>query len=134
MPRAESGSGNREMQGGEKLESVASSPRVSPADGNGKAPPTKDKIKAELGRNYEYFQGNTVFCIGGRLQNTRHRPVNIATGSCIVIPGVLFFIFSAPWIWNNISPAIPITFAYLFFICMSSFLHASASDPGVSFP
>lgn len=45
------------------------------------------------GRNYEYFSGNTAFCWGGRLQNTRDRPINIGTGLLIVIPAVLFFVF-----------------------------------------
>jgi palmitoyltransferase ZDHHC9/14/18 len=130
MPRLESGSGNREIQGGEKLESVASSPQLPPSAGGGNRLPG-DNNKSATGRNYQYFEGSTVFCLGGRLQNTKHRPVNIATGGLVVIPAVLFFIFSAPWLWYNISPAIPITFAYVFFICMSSFLHASASDPGV---
>ncbi|KAJ4298512.1 Eukaryotic peptide chain release factor GTP-binding subunit [Collariella sp. IMI 366227] len=130
IPRMESGNGNREIQGGEKLESLASSPQLPPSTADGKAP-SKEKPKSTSGRNYEYFAGNTVFCLGGRLQNTKHKPVNIATGSLVVIPAVLFFIFSAPWLWANVSPAIPITFAYVFFICMSSFFHASVSDPGI---
>lgn len=44
----------------------------------------------------------------------------------------LLTIHRAPWLWHNVSPAIPITFAYIFFICISSYLHASFSDPGVS--
>jgi len=126
--------GNREIEGGEKLESVASSPQLPPQKQNTKPMSKKEKIKSKLGHNYEYFEGNTVFCLGGRLQNSRQRPVNIATGSFVVIPGILFFIFSAPWIWDHISPAIPITFAYLFYICMSSFIHASSTDPGVCSP
>ena len=39
---------------------------------------------------------------------------------------------SASWTWHHISPAIPIIFAYVFFICFSSFLHGSLTDPGVS--
>ena len=38
---------------------------------------------------------------------------------------------SASWLWHHVSPAIPIIFAYLFFICFSSFVHASVVDPGV---
>jgi len=38
----------------------------------------------------------------------------------------------APWLWLHVSPSIPILFAYLFLVSVSSFLHASASDPGVS--
>lgn len=123
---------NREIQGGEKLESVASSPQLPAQTQDKQTPPSpKQKIKSKVGHNYQYFEGNTVFCLGGRLQNSRHRPVNIATGSLVVIPCILFFAFSAPWIWFNISPAIPITFAYLAYICTSSFLHASSSDPGI---
>jgi palmitoyltransferase ZDHHC9/14/18 len=119
---------NRSTQGREKLSSAASSPPLTPAYHPAETP------KARLGRNYEYFNGNTRFWLGGRLQNTRDRPVNIATGLFVLIPGVLFFVFSAPWLWHNISPAIPIIFAYVFYICMSSFIHASVSDPGVSDP
>lgn len=33
--------------------------------------------------------------------------------------------------WHHISPAIPIVYAYLFFVCFSSYLHASMTNPGV---
>ena len=123
---------NRDMRGGEKLDSVASSPRLSPANPN--ADVKLPESKPNMGYNYEYFMGNTVFCIGGRFQNTRHRPVNLGTGFVVVLPAILFFIFSAPWLWHNISPAIPIIFAYIMYICVSSFIHASTSDPGVCTP
>lgn len=123
---------NRVPPGAEKLSSAASSPRLNPVNA-GRPADLSNLIAPNTNAGYvfQYFEGNTVFCLGGRFQNTKHRPVNVATGLMIVIPAVLFFIFSAPWLWNNISPAIPITFAYLFYICMSSFIHASASDPGI---
>jgi palmitoyltransferase ZDHHC9/14/18 len=80
---------------------------------------------------HQYFEGNTFFCLGGRFQNSRQRPINIATGSMIVVPCVLFLVFEAPWHWRNVSPAVPVTFAYLFWLCFSSFVHASVSDPGI---
>ena len=46
------------------------------------------------GKNYEYFTGNTVFCWGGRLQNTRDRPITIATAIGFLMPSILFFIFA----------------------------------------
>lgn len=46
------------------------------------------------GKNYEYFEGNTTFWWGGRLQNSRDRPINVGTGIVIIIPTILFFIFS----------------------------------------
>ncbi|XHG09294.1 Eukaryotic peptide chain release factor GTP-binding subunit [Aspergillus wentii] len=86
---------------------------------------------AASGKNYEYFTGNTIFCGGGRFQNSRDKPINILTGIFVVLPSALFFGFSAPWLWYNISPAIPVVFAYLFYICFSSFIHASVVDPGI---
>jgi palmitoyltransferase ZDHHC9/14/18 len=119
---------NRSTQGREKLDSIASSPGMTPAD------LPKDTTKQKLGSNYQYFAGNTVFSMGGRLQNTRSTPINIATGLFVLAPGILFFVFSASWLWHDISPSLPILFAYVFYICMSSFIHASVSDPGVSCP
>ncbi|KAF2000769.1 palmitoyltransferase erf2 [Amniculicola lignicola CBS 123094] len=115
----------RPSTGHEKLASAASSPRMARKEA------TKEIVKQELGKNYNYFSGNTVFCWGGRLQNTRDRPVNIGTAIVIVLPAGLFFAFSAPWLWHHIHPAIPVVFGYLFLICFSSFIHASATDPGI---
>ncbi|KAF1980910.1 zf-DHHC-domain-containing protein [Aulographum hederae CBS 113979] len=112
-------------RGHEKLNSEDTSPR------HDLEVETKEVVRQELGKNYQYFTGNTVFCWGGRLQNTRDRPINIATGLFILIPAALFLGFSAPWLWLNVSPAIPILFAYIFVICFSSFLHASITDPGI---
>ena len=125
--------------GAGKLPSTASSPRIRPVDLDKLETLSKHtprSLQAEVrrqGRVHQYFEGNAFFCLGGRFQNSRQKPINIATGSMIVIPCVLFFIFEAPWLWQNLSPAVPITFAYLFYVCVSSFVHASVSDPGVSF-
>ncbi|KAL8655511.1 MAG: hypothetical protein Q9210_000817 [Variospora velana] len=54
----------------ERLSSSNSSPRSI----NAKI--VSEPIK-KIGFNYQYFTGNTVFCWGGRLQNTRDRPLNV---------------------------------------------------------
>lgn len=75
------------LEGHEKLSSSASSQHYT----------TQEQKRAEvkgLGKNYEYFDGNTVFCWGGRLQNTRDRPINIFTGLAVAVPAALFFGFS----------------------------------------
>lgn len=125
---------NRNMAGAEKLGSVDSSPNYAGDDAEDRPDvnATTKSVKRDFGRNWEYFTGNTVFCAGGRLQNTRSRPVNVITGAFLVVPMVLFFVFSAYELWYFVSPAVPIIFAYLSFICLSSFLHASLTDPGVS--
>ncbi|ODA83596.1 hypothetical protein RJ55_02111 [Drechmeria coniospora] len=125
---------NRNTDGAEKLSSANSSPRLQPVDSRGRPtfPPAPTPTRpAGAGRVHEHFDGNTVFCLGGRWQNTRHTPVNVATGLFVVVPCVLFFVFEAPWLWRNVSPAIPVVFAYLAYLCLSSFVHASVSDPGI---
>ncbi|KAJ4523545.1 Eukaryotic peptide chain release factor GTP-binding subunit [Exophiala dermatitidis] len=111
--------------GHQPLSSNAGSPRY-PLNSN-----TQIATQSALGKNYEYFEGNTIFWLGGRIQNARDRPINIATGVLLVLPSVLFFVFSASWLWHHVSPAIPIIFAYIFFLCLSSFVHASLVDPGI---
>jgi palmitoyltransferase ZDHHC9/14/18 len=78
----------RPQTGHEKLASAESSPRMT------RKSATKEVVKQELGRNHQYFSGNTAFCWGGRLQNTRDRPVNIATALIIGLPAGLFLGFS----------------------------------------
>ncbi|KAG6275624.1 hypothetical protein E4U48_002030 [Claviceps purpurea] len=138
--KAELGQGgrHRSVEGAEKLSSTASSPRFARMNSQSDARPSlstataaRAKEEASTGKIHQYFEGNTVFCLGGRFQNTKHTPINVVTGLFLVVPCALFFGFEAPWLWENISPAVPIVFAYLTFICLSSFMHASASNPGI---
>ncbi|OJJ00630.1 hypothetical protein ASPVEDRAFT_51776 [Aspergillus versicolor CBS 583.65] len=115
---------NRDSRTHERLSSADSSPKSIEK----RTEPVK---KGNKGKNYEYFVGNTIFWGGGRFQNSRDKPVNIATGFLVLVPTGLFFGFSAPWLWHNISPAIPVVFGYLFYLCFSSFIHASVVDPGI---
>lgn len=82
------GSKHRLGPGHQHLSSNTTSPRYPPA------PNTEIATKSALGRNYEYFEGNTIFWMGGRIQNARDRPINIATGVLLILPAILFFVFS----------------------------------------
>ncbi|RPB08711.1 zf-DHHC-domain-containing protein [Morchella conica CCBAS932] len=108
-------------------------PRLdSSSQGSGESKEKHQKQKQEdLGKNWQYFPGNTSFCFGGRFQTANDVPMNILTAILICIPVGLFFGYSAKWLWFNVSPGLPISFAYLFALCMSSFIKASVSDPGV---
>ena len=70
--------------------------RLGSVVGSSKAVDTKPAKQgaSRAGVNYQYFEGNTVFCWGGRLQNTRDRPVNIGTAIVVVLPSLLFFAYS----------------------------------------
>lgn len=83
------GDRRRDSRGHERL---SSSPASTP--GSGPTKPVESEPKNNLGKNYEYFLGNTIFFAGGRLQNSRDRPVNILTGILIVLPATLFFGYS----------------------------------------
>lgn len=74
-------------RGHERLSSSNTSPKSARSEDS-----HQDAFQA--GVNYQYFSGNTVFCWGGRLQNTRDRPVNLATGFIVVIPSILFLVYS----------------------------------------
>jgi palmitoyltransferase ZDHHC9/14/18 len=86
--RRESAVISDDNKGREKLSSQPPSPKSPPPS------TTLQAVKGNLGRNYEHHEGNTVFCWGGRWQNTRDRPINIVTGLMVVVPGGLFFGFS----------------------------------------
>ncbi|KAF3768799.1 hypothetical protein M406DRAFT_62847 [Cryphonectria parasitica EP155] len=125
---------NRDREGAEKLESVDSSPQYQGHESHHKRSHKAEAprpVRREISRNWEYFTGNTVFCLGGRFQNTRSRPVNIVTGTLLILPCILFFVFSARDLWYDVSPAVPIIFAYITFLSVSSFFHASVTDPGI---
>lgn len=79
---------NRRVEGHEKLESDPPTPHTAMQEEK------KEVIRREMGKNYQYFSGNTRFFLGGRLQNAREAPINIGTGLAIVIPAILFFVFS----------------------------------------
>jgi len=85
-PKSWRGSFHRtETQGHERLSSSNNSPTFA------KRPPS---APPKAGINYQYFSGNTSFCWGGRLQNTRDRPVNVASAIIVILPAILFLVYS----------------------------------------
>lgn len=75
-------------EGHTKLSSVPPSPAYTTE----KTPVNYDR--ANLGKNYEYYNGNSIFFLKGRLINTRQRPLNLLTALLAILPAILFFIFS----------------------------------------
>lgn len=77
---------NADNRGHERLSSKVSTPHTSAKSDN----PALSKV----GKNYQYFLGNTVFCFGGRFQNTRDIPFNIFSAVIAVLPTILFLFYS----------------------------------------
>ncbi|KAM0717869.1 hypothetical protein Q7P37_006201 [Cladosporium fusiforme] len=111
----------------QQLHSEPSSPLNAP----GKTPLPAMEPPRGPGKNHEYYSGNMCFFFGGRLMNAKTRPLCLFTFALAVLPAILFLIFSAPFLWHNVSPAPPIIFAYLFYLMISSFLRSALSDPGI---
>jgi palmitoyltransferase ZDHHC9/14/18 len=78
------------LQGHEKLESNP----PTPVRRQSQKEMVKRQMKEEHGKNYEYFTGNTIFLWGGRLQNTKERPISVVTLVGILLPAALFYAFS----------------------------------------
>ena len=83
--------GKQEQQ---SLRTVNGHEKLSSLDSSTNPQYMKEKVKSQLGNNWEYFQGNTIFCWGGRLQTARDRPISVITALLIVLPVALFFGFS----------------------------------------
>ncbi|KAI9313561.1 DHHC palmitoyltransferase-domain-containing protein, partial [Dichotomocladium elegans] len=83
-------------------------------------------------RNYQVFPGRNKFFCGGRFMTSREYWAFLLALILLITPSVLFGIFTCPFIWEHIHPAIPIVFAYLFVLSLASMVKASWTDPGVS--
>ncbi|KAL7314952.1 Eukaryotic peptide chain release factor GTP-binding subunit [Mucor circinelloides] len=88
-------------------------------------------LKNQPYRNYQIFPGHTRFLLGGRLVTSRDYRAFIAALFILISPTVLFAIFTCPFLWNQVHPALPIVFAYLFVLAFVSMLKTSWTDPGI---
>ncbi|KAI9031733.1 DHHC palmitoyltransferase-domain-containing protein [Phycomyces nitens] len=82
-------------------------------------------------KNYQIFPGNSVFFCGGRLMTSKAFWAFSIAMVILFGPSILFGIFICPWYWRNMTPAIPIIFAYAFVLAVASMIKTSWTDPGV---
>ncbi|KAI8141573.1 DHHC palmitoyltransferase-domain-containing protein [Fennellomyces sp. T-0311] len=87
--------------------------------------------QTKLVRNYKLFPGRNKFFCGGRFMTSREYWAFILALVLLIAPSVLFGIFTCPFIWENVHPAIPIVFAYLFVLTLTSMIKTSWTDPGI---
>lgn len=80
----------------------------------------------------EQYSGRLVILFGGHGVYVKGKPLSILIFLIICTVSGLYFGFTAPWIWHNISPAIVAVVIYLFLLTVSFFIRASLADPGVS--
>lgn len=94
-------------------------------------PGLEKNVKAKNYQVQKHENVQFIYLCGGRLRSVKQKPINVVTGILILIPGILFWIFEAKWIWFHVNPSIVILFSYFWLITVSFFIKASMSDPGM---
>lgn len=83
-------------------------------------------------RNYQNdLKTPHVYLCGGRLLFVKKKPYNVAILCVIIMAGVLYWVYEAPWTWRHQSPTIVIIFTYLWLLTLAFLIRSSASDPGI---
>ncbi|XP_044919950.1 palmitoyltransferase ZDHHC18 isoform X1 [Mustela putorius furo] len=117
-------------------------PAAPPGPGPGPPPPAAAPRWSSSGsgsgsigrrprRKWEVFPGRNRFYCGGRLMLAGHGGVFALTLLLILTTTVLFFVFDCPFLARQLTLAIPIIAAILFFFVMSCLLQTSFTDPGI---
>ncbi|XP_073649801.1 palmitoyltransferase ZDHHC18 isoform X2 [Tursiops truncatus] len=117
-------------------------PAAPPGPGPGPPPPAaaprwsssgsgSESIGRRPRRKWEVFPGRNRFYCGGRLMLSGHGGVFALTLLLILTTTVLFFVFDCPFLARQLTLAIPIIAAILFFFVMSCLLQTSFTDPGI---
>eukprot|EP00795_Rhopilema_esculentum_P017569 gene17569-9200_t len=82
-------------------------------------------------RNWENFPGRNKFYCNGRIIMSSNNYVFMLTLILIVVTSGLFFIFDCPFLFRELSPAIPIIAGWLFIIVIVTLLKTAFMDPGI---
>jgi len=83
------------------------------------------------GRKFENWPGNNKFCCDGHFMSGPDRKTMFNSVLLITIPTFTFFGTECPYLWNNLSPAIPIVAVVIFICAIYHLLKSHFRDPGI---
>ncbi|KRX38956.1 Palmitoyltransferase ZDHHC9 [Trichinella britovi] len=82
-------------------------------------------------KKWRHFPGNNRFCCDGRIIMAKQISAFVLTVVLLLGALILFFYFDGPFLYNNLSPMIPVSAAVLSCTVFSSLFRTSFSDPGI---
>ena len=95
---------------------------------------SKDLLDEDYEPMTDYWDGNNIICckgscgIGGPPNNI---PVIVCVMFIIGSGGGLYFYFVAPFLWKNVSEAIPIIWSVIYVCLLVSYFLTMCTDPGI---
>jgi palmitoyltransferase ZDHHC9/14/18 len=90
-----------------------------------------EMAKQKQQKKWQIFPGKNTFYCDGRIVMGRQAGIFYVTLFLVIGTSGLFFAFDCPFLFSEITPAIPVVGAVLFVFVLSNLLKTSFSDPGI---
>jgi len=109
----------------DEISLLPNSPNVNPVN------PQPQSSLLGTGRKFENWPANNKFYFDGHFVSGPDRKTMLNSVLLITIPTFTFFGTECPYLWNKLSPAVPIVAVILFISAIYHLLKSHLRDPGI---